>query len=135
MAWKPEQTDDTPDLTPMIDVVFLLIVFFMVVGKMIQDEKIPIAIPIAEASKVPEDAGNRDTVTLTADGTIFKGVQPVTIDQLQALVEKGNKNIKGYRVYLRVDALTPHREVQKVMRACAEAGALNIIFAAFETAQ
>lgn len=135
MAWKPEQTDDLPDLTPMIDVVFLLIVFFMVVGKMISDEKIEIKIPDAEASKVPEDAGSRDTITLTADGSLFKGVRPVSIDELKNLIAKGNNTIKGYRVYLRVDQYTPHREVQKVLKACSEAGAINIIFAAFESPQ
>ena len=38
--YKPPQTNDSPDLTPMIDVVFLLIVFFMVVAQRMSEQYI-----------------------------------------------------------------------------------------------
>lgn len=133
-GWKPKETDDSPDLTPMIDVVFLLIVFFMVVGKMITDQKIEIEPPVAEESVIPEQAGARDTVTLTKDGNLFKGTQSVTFEELTNLVQAGN-NVPGYKVFLRVDKLTPHREVQKVMKACADGGVVNIIFAVYQSPQ
>ena len=133
--WRPEQKDASPDLTPMIDVVFLLIVFFMVVGKMITDEKIDIQIPVAEKSKIPEEAGYRETITLTKDGTLFKGIRPVSLDELKANVKLGTQSVKDYKIFLRVDEFTPHREVQAVLKTCSEAGAFNVIFAVYQTPQ
>lgn len=133
--WRPEQKDESPDLTPMIDVVFLLIVFFMVVGKMITDEKIDIQVPVAERSKIPEEAGYRDTITLTKEGTLFKGIRPVSLAQLKEILEVGIQSVKDYKIFLRVDEFTPHREVQAVLKTCSEAGAFNVIFAVYQTPQ
>ena len=49
-----EDTIDLPDLTPMIDIVFLLIVFFMTVAKMQVQQMVPISVPIAEAATIPK---------------------------------------------------------------------------------
>ena len=37
-GFKPPESNDSPDLTPMIDVVFLLIVFFMVVAQQLSEK-------------------------------------------------------------------------------------------------
>ncbi len=41
-GWEPEETNDSPDLTPMIDVVFLLIVFFLVVAQRMSEQYVEI---------------------------------------------------------------------------------------------
>ena len=55
MKWSHEIGDDEPDLTPMIDIVFLLIVFFMTVANIVTTQTVAIEVPIAEASKAPEN--------------------------------------------------------------------------------
>ena len=42
-GFKPPETNDAPDLTPMIDVVFLLIVFFMVVAQRMSEQYVELA--------------------------------------------------------------------------------------------
>ena len=42
-GFKPPETNDAPDLTPMIDVVFLLIVFFMVVAQRMSEQYIELS--------------------------------------------------------------------------------------------
>ena len=42
-GFQPPETNDSPDLTPMIDVVFLLIVFFMVVAQRMSEQYIELS--------------------------------------------------------------------------------------------
>ena len=54
-TWKPAENDGAFELTPMIDVVFLLITFFMTVTSFASAELIQVAMPIAPQAKVPEE--------------------------------------------------------------------------------
>jgi biopolymer transport protein ExbD len=52
-------------MAPMIDMVFLLLVFFMCVSSMAQaDKAIPLELPESEASKVPKDLSDRGTLSM-----------------------------------------------------------------------
>ena len=116
----------------MIDVVFLLIVFFMVVAVVIQADKVEIEVPVAEESSIPEEVKNRSTFTITADGNLFAGPMPITEDQLGAIVLEKVQTLPNYKVYLRADLNTPHKFVRDVMAVCAENGAFDIVFATFQ---
>lgn len=130
-AKTPELKDQKFDLTPMIDVVFLLIIFFMVVAAEIT-EKIEVEIPEADKSKVPEETKGRMQVSLQENGDIFVGLAPVTIEELSQRIRHDNDTIPGFRVYLRADSRVSHKSVQEVMQACAENGVFDIIFATFQ---
>ena len=133
MAWEPEETDDSPDLTPMIDVVFLLIVFFMTVATLLTAEKIEIEMPVADKSKVPEDAGRREVISILPDGSIFAGIRRLSgPEELGPIIRNGIETVRGYKVNLRVDANTPHKHVREVMEVCAENGAYDVIFSVYE---
>ena len=127
----PNLKDEEFDLTPMIDVVFLLIIFFMVVAAQIT-EKVPVDVPVADMSKVPEDTSRRMQISVTTDGTPYLGLQPVEIEELTASIRSANAAIEGFKVYLRADADVPHEYVRDVMQACADAGVFNIVFATFQ---
>lgn len=133
---KPRPIEDKvemPDLTPMVDIVFLLIVFFMTVAKMQVEQMVPISVPIAEAATIPEDRGARMTVTLKDDGSIFFGPQSVVIEDLSGLIAQGSAAQSGVKVYVRADAMVPFKEVRKVFAAAAEGGVPNVVFATFQS--
>ncbi len=125
--------DEEVDMAPMIDMVFLLLVFFMVASHLQSEEHFPIDVPTASHAKIPKDRSDRINITVEADGGIFLGVTPVTKEDLAPIVEQRNKEVEGLRIFLRGDANAEHGDVREVMRICAEAGVAEIIFATHDT--
>ena len=133
MKWELPDNDDEPDLTPMIDIVFLLIVFFMTVANVVTAQKKPIEVPVASNANVPETQENREVITVVPDGQVYLGTQAVSIEDLKAIVTEGMRTIRDYQVLLRVDSLTHFTHTRDVMTACAEVGAVDIIFATYQS--
>ncbi len=129
-AWAPADDDAKFELTPMIDVVFLLIAFFMTVTTFSSAELVKIEMPKAGEAKVPENNSGRQFVSIDKFGNYFLGSRPSDLETIKAAVskrvEEGGDNFRG--VYLRADMETPHKYVSDVMKACAEVGSYNIIF-------
>jgi len=132
MKWSLPDTDDEPDLTPMIDIVFLLIVFFMTVANVVTAQKKPIEVPVAQNARVPETQEHREVVTIVPDGQVFLGTSMISIEDLKAVVAEGVQNVANYQVLLRVDSATPFSHTRDVMSACAEVGAIDIVFATYQ---
>ncbi|MEM8549704.1 MAG: biopolymer transporter ExbD [Verrucomicrobiota bacterium] len=128
---RPEIADAEFDITPMIDVVFLLIVFFMVVAAEITN-KVDIAMPEADQAVVPEDLGRRLEVTVVETGLIYVGMMPVTLDELSARIAMEKQTVPGFRFFLRADANTPHRHIQSIMDVCQSNEVYDIIFATLQ---
>jgi len=128
-----ESGEDEVPMAPMIDMVFLLLIFFMVASHINQLEKVEIEVPVAENAKVPDELGDRRTVTIKEDGTIYLGTLPVDIEEVEPEIREHRKKVPGLKVYLRADKRLDHGEVRKVMEKCAAAGAAEIIFATYET--
>ena len=127
-VWKPSEDDGKFEMTPMIDVVFLLITFFMTVTSYASAELVQVAMPIAPEAKVPEDVGDRQLLSVSENGTFFLGAfasdLPTIKETLMARTHR--EGFKG--AYIRADAHTPFRYVNDLMKTCAEAGVYNILF-------
>ncbi len=124
--------EDFP-MTPMIDMVFLLLVFFMTVSTLAQaDKRKKLDLPESASSKVPENLNHRGTISLDAEGQIFLRSQPKTLDQMQASIKESLALNPDLRIHLRADQATPYEAIKKVLRACAEAGAYEVIYAAYQ---
>jgi len=131
---KIEIPDDAPagfQMAPMIDVVFLLIIFFMVAADLSQQEKVPVKIPVASHSVRPEDPSGRGTITVKRNGDIYAGTEKVTVDQLHDLARVRLNENANFKLFLRADRKTPHEHIREVMRVAAEAGIVDIIFATY----
>lgn len=132
-VWTPKQDEEVVDLTPMIDIVFLLIVFFMTVANMITQEKIEIEMPVSENSVVPEEFGGRSTITITRDGSLYSGPFLTDLQGLADTLVAEREANPQMKVYVRADQFTEHQYVNDVMQTCAAIGIYNIIFAAYQS--
>jgi biopolymer transport protein ExbD len=130
-------SDEEFQMTPMIDMVFLLLIFFMVASNINQADRKAIRVPLAKNSVVPKDLEVRRNVTILSDQgdeeSIYIALMPVTIEVLKATVEKDLREKPDMSVFIRADKNVKHKKVREVMKACAEAGAINIVFATLQT--
>ncbi len=120
------------DMAPMIDMVFLLLVFFMVASHLNQLDKVDIDVPIAKNAAVPKELADRRTITVKKDGVIYVGNVPRKLNEVGPIIKKTRQTIPGLKIYLRGDAQVEHKHIRDVMKACAENGAAEIIFGTFE---
>ncbi len=127
-VWNPGASDDKFELTSMIDVVFLLITFFMTVTSFASSELIQVKMPIAPQAIVPEDIGNRQFLSISENGTYFLGAFSSDLPAITAALEK-RKDTEGFKgAYIRADASAPYKYVSDLMKACKDAGVYNILF-------
>lgn len=132
---KLKQADDAEveiDMSPMIDMVFLLLIFFIVASAMVDLDKPQVNLPTASASKVPDEISGRLNVSVDPNEQYYVGSVPVSLDVLKQRVSAELDLNPNLRVFIRSDEAVPYRINKKLMGACAEVGAVNLIYAAFE---
>lgn len=118
-------------MAPMIDMVFLLLVFFMCASHLSSSKNLPLKIPLASKGVVPKERVDRWVVNIDAEGKVYSGMAEVTLDQLAAEVTEGKKRNPAMKMYLRADQLTPHKEVRRVMETIAACGIDDFIFGVY----
>lgn len=109
------------DVTPMVDVVFLLLIFFMISTTFVETPGISIELPQSSAkavSRQPEEF----KVTLAKDGTLFYGEREISIENLALLIQAQSANLEDTTFYLLADKDTPHGVVVNVMDIARKAG-------------
>ncbi len=131
-TWRTPEGDEKFEMTPMIDIVFLLITFFMTVTSYANAELIPVMMPNAPSAKVPEEVGERQFLSIQRknDGTTlyYLGAFEASLEDITNALKARNSK-EGFKgAYIRADARTHHRYVNDLMKACAEAGVYNILF-------
>ena len=131
LVQKNNEDDIELDMSPMIDMVFLLLIFFIVASQII-DEKPQVEIPDAFYAKVPDDTTGRLMITVRADERYFIGQVEVSFDEMKEKLALEIKKDPNMRVLIRSDAQTKYKVNEKVMTACAEIGANDLIYSAFE---
>lgn len=126
-----EDDDIAIDMSPMIDMVFLLLIFF-VVASVVVDDKVKVGIPSAVYAKVPEDITGRLVVSVNQQEELFVGTRKVSMGELEQVLAAEIAANPKLRVMIRADGEVPYEVNEKVMEACADAGAVDLIFSAFE---
>ena len=134
--------DENPkfNMAPMIDMVFLLLVFFMCASKISRSQKMTMQIPEATKAVVPEERPERWIVNIALDeddptrtrSKLYSGEVETTIDELVSQIEAQLAVQPDLSVYIRADANTEHKEIKKVMNSLAAIGMDNFIFGTYK---
>ena len=120
-------------MAPMIDMVFLLLVFFMTVASVAKSQRtVELDLPESEESKIPEDASGRGILSVDADGLYYIGDQPRTLEDIKESISARIRKEPELQIQVRADRATEYAAVQKLLKTAAEAGAYEIIYATFE---
>jgi biopolymer transport protein ExbD len=123
--------DPEVNLTPLIDVVFILLIFFMVSTTFQKESEINIELP--EASGEPlEERKDQLEIIIDADGHYFIDEQQVVNTELATLKKAIQKFLGEQRdlpVVIRADRTTPYEAVIRAMDATAQLGLVNMSLA------
>lgn len=121
--------DDGPtlNLTSMIDVLFLLIIFFMTGTKFTElERKIGLKVPqIADGKQLPP-APERVAVNVYRDGSLTLDREVVSLEQLGQRLRDLNKQNPALSVIVRGDAEGTFQNVANVLAACRQAGVTDM---------
>lgn len=130
---RRSESDARVQMTPMIDMTFLLLVFFLVTSKITSEQKkLEIRLPLASAARVPDDASGREIINLDAEGRIYTGDREVDMAGLKAFLKKRLIEHPPLKISVRADARTRAGLIKDVMKAAADAGAIEVVFATLQ---
>ena len=132
MARKPQDNPQL-DMTPMIDVVFELIIFFVVTLTQCQakDETIKLEDGRYGIELTPEEMPpTQMTVDIARTGRISMGDITMTPEQIGQRVKERKRKFGEFPVLIRADYRVRHEHVARVMNACTANGIWKISFMA-----
>ena len=123
------------NMTPMIDVVFLLIIFFLVSSHLAKQEvQAELDLPVAETGEENTEATQRRITinVLEKNGSyqILFGARPVPLERLSAqLTEELASAADNLEVRVRADRSGPYRVIEPLLVSCARLDIWNVQFA------
>lgn len=128
---RPMRGRVTMNMTPMIDVVFLLIIFFLVSSHLARQEtQLALDLPTAQTGEpLEETQRQRVTLNVLPDGQVLLGGKAVATDELTTRLkfERGRSGDE-LEVRIRGDRNAPFAAIEPLLIACAEAGVWNVTF-------
>ena len=120
------------NMTPMIDVVFLLIIFFLVSSHLARQET-HVELDLPEARTGIDERSTpapRVTLNLMPDGRILWGARPVSLEELRRRLQTRRATAEQpLIVRIRGDRNVAYRTIEPILRHCAEAGVAEVAFA------
>lgn len=119
----------------MIDVVFLLIIFFLVSSHLArQESQLPLPLPLADSGiEAVDDQGQRVVINVLQDGQTQLAGRPVEIKELKDRLRNQLAESRDLELRIRSDRQVPYRFVQPVMTAAADVGIWKVTFAVIQT--
>ena len=116
------------DLTPMLDVVFIMLIFFIVATSFVKESGVEVNRPTA-ATATKKDKGNI-LIAIRPDGTVWLDRRPVEVEAVRANVERLRAEYPEGSVILQADKESKTGTLVKVMDQVRLAGVQNISIAA-----
>lgn len=136
---QADQGEELPmDMSSMIDLVFLLLIFFMVSSHLIivQIDR-RVNPPTAKNAQVAKNATGRVVVNVLEDGTVWAQDEvelPTTeaiTEYIEAIKNQNAEKSLPTRLNLRADKMVDTRLIKRVIKAAGEAGVKDVIFGSY----
>ena len=116
-------------MAPMIDMVFLLLVFFMCVSSMSQaGHRVELDLPESTASETSKDLSNRVILSIKADGIFYLGGALVEEARLEERLKSLSESYPELKLRIRADRSVAYRDVKRAMQAATSAGISDYLY-------
>jgi len=140
MNLRPGHKEESVEvnLTPLIDVVFLLLIFFMVSTTFDRHAKLEVSLPESSA-KLTQQKNDPLVLSIDAKGNYFLNDRQIvnqSLDTLKQALKRmiGDESlIKDTALVLKADANTPHQSVVRAMDAASQLGLTKLSIATIES--
>jgi biopolymer transport protein ExbD len=128
-----EAEEPSISMTPMIDMVFQLLVFFMLATTFTDPERqINVDLPLAQSGTSEEKPPEELVINVLQDGTVRLGERIVDDAMLEAALAQAAQHDKETPVTIRGDRLVAHQHIVRVMDACGVAGLSSLAVGTIE---
>ncbi len=128
MFLRKRKQEVTVNLTPLIDVVFLLLIFFMVSTSFTRETQIKLELPKASQEPLESKIDSLE-ISIDKEGRYFvngKALVNATIDTLIKAIQPMIEDNKDISVIISADAATPYQSVVTAMDATSQLGVVNL---------
>ena len=114
------EVDDALNLTPMIDCVFLLLIFFMVTTVFKQPYTLVVELPEARQAQVVEE--KKLVASISADGLMEINRVPVDLSTIDEVLRREQQGTRSLTLVVRTDKETRHKHLLDLFEAAKRAG-------------
>lgn len=129
---NPFQEEETLQLAPLIDIVFITLVFFVTTTAYTTlESEVDITLPTASSAVSMERTRGEIFINLRKDGEIVLNNRAVTLVELQDILNRVAENFPGGAVIIRGDRDALLGNAVAVLNACRNADIQNVSFAAY----
>ena len=120
------------DLTPMLDVVFIMLIFFIVTASFVKEVGINVNIPESQDQPPPTDAPPNIMVTVTATNEIWMEQRRVDVRAVRANIARMHAEFPKASVIIRADGKSEAQTYVAIADAAREAGVYDVTLAPVE---
>lgn len=137
----PTRTQDRGfafNITPLIDVVFLLIIFFLVASHFIRNERVErVELPLASQGKDDEESSSRLTITVMPSGEWKQGSTTITPEEFEQQLRTmiAQQALAAIELRIRADRSVVYSKVEPILLTAARNGVTKVRFAVLKQAE
>jgi biopolymer transport protein ExbD len=125
---NPDGQENDIDITPMLDIVFIMLIFFIVTTSFVKESGITVSRPSASTAEAKQ--GSNILIAIRANGEIWVDKRAVDVRAVRANVERMKAEAPEGAVVIQADEFSPTGLLVKVMDQVRMAGVLDISIAA-----
>lgn len=125
---NPDGQENDIDITPMLDIVFIMLIFFIVTTSFVKESGITVSRPSASTAEAKQ--GSNILIAIRANGEIWVDKRAVDVRAVRANIERMKAEAPEGAVVIQADEFAPTGLLVKVMDQVRMAGVLDISIAA-----
>lgn len=113
------------DITSLIDVMFILLIFFMVSSSFVEQPGMKLELPTTKSREV--EKVEKLALYVSKEGDLYLNNKPVKLDSLQYVIKAAIPNVKGKTLVLKADKDVHHGLVVEIMDIAKRSGLKKIV--------